>query len=115
LMRAPLRGEIWLIELEPVRGHEQGGVRPALVISNDTFNRSAADLVVIVPITTKQRPIRSFLRVNPPEGGLKQVSFIICDQVRTVSKSRLTKFFGRLPAGMLSEVEQRLKFLLDMR
>jgi mRNA interferase MazF len=114
-MAAPGRGEVWRVELDPVRGHEQGGSRPALVISNDIFNQSAADLVVVVPITTKGRPIRSFLQIDPPEGGLKQVSFIICDQVRTVARSRLTRCYGRISASALAEVELRIKFLLDLR
>lgn len=114
-MPQPLRGEIWRADLEPVRGHEQGGSRPALVISNDIFNHSPAGLVVIVPITSKARPIRSFLRVEPPEGGLKQTSYLICDQVRTIAKDRLGKCLGRISPQTLVEVEGRLKFLLDLR
>src|SRR5437763_16837121 len=95
---SPLRDEIWRVNLEPVRGHEQGRVRPALIVSNDIYNRGAIGLVTIVPITTKERPIRSFLRIEPPEGGLPQPSFVICDQVRTISKERLGKRFGSVSA-----------------
>ena len=113
-MADPQRGEVWWVQLEPVRGHEQGGARPALVVSNNIFNQSAADLIVVVPITTKGRPIRSFLPINPPEGGVKQPSFIICDQVRTVSKARLGKRSGVVLPKTMAEVERRLKFLLDL-
>jgi mRNA interferase MazF len=113
-MHHPARGEIWRVDLDPVLGHEQGGARPALIISNDIFNSSAAGLVVIVPATSKSRPIRSFLRIDPPEGGLKQTSFLICDQIRTISKGRLTKRMGAITAPVLAEVEQRVKFLLDL-
>src|SRR5438093_1386714 len=104
------RGEVWRVDLDPVRGHEQGRIRPALVVSNDILNHGPAALVTIVPITTKARAIRSFLRIDPPEGGLPQTSYIICDQVRTISKERLAKRFGVVSASVLEEVDKRLKF-----
>jgi mRNA interferase MazF len=82
----PLRAEVWRVDFEPVRGHEQGRTRPALIISNDVMNGSAAGLVTVVPLTTKSRPIRSFLKIDPPQGGLPQTSYIICDQVRTIAR-----------------------------
>jgi mRNA interferase MazF len=112
---SPLRGEVWRADFEPVRGHEQGRTRPALVISNDILNGSAAGLVTIIPITSKFRPIRSFLKIEPPEAGLPQTSYIICDQVRTIAKERLGKRFGVVSAPVLAEVERRLKFMLDLR
>lgn len=51
---APCRGEIWTADLEPARGHEQGGQRPCLILSDDRFNQGPAGLVVILPLTTKK-------------------------------------------------------------
>ncbi len=110
----PLRGEVWRTDFEPVRGHEQGRTRPALIISNDILNSGAAGMVTVVPITSKARPVRSFLKINPPEGGLPQTSYIICDQIRTISKDRLGKRFGSVSSVVIAEVERRLKFLLDL-
>src|SRR5207302_5847205 len=76
LMPNPSRGEIWRVDFEPVRGHEQGRVRPALIVSSDIYNHGPAGLVTVVPMTTKGRPIRSFLRVDPPEGGLQKTRFL---------------------------------------
>ena len=45
----PNRGEIWLADLNPTRGHEQAGVRPVLIISTNTFNHGRADLVFVLP------------------------------------------------------------------
>ena len=112
---SPLRGEVWRVDFEPVRGHEQGRTRPALVISNNVLNGSAAGLVTVVPITTKHRPIRSFLKIEPPQGGLPQTSYIICDQIRTIAKERLGKRFGTVSQPVLAEVERRLKFMLDIQ
>jgi mRNA interferase MazF len=114
-MATPSRGEIWRVDLDPVRGHEQGRVRPALVVSNDILNHGRSELVTVVPITTKGRPIRSFLRIDPPEGGITKTSFIICDQIRTISSDRLIRRFGVVSGKTLAEVDQRLRFLLDLR
>ena len=67
--RGPGRGEVWLVDVNPVRGHEQSGRRPALVVSDDLFNRGPAGLVIVMPITSTVRTIPSHVRVSPPEGG----------------------------------------------
>ena len=70
-MIGPARGEVWLVDLNPTRGREQAGRRPVLVVSVDTFNRGPADLVVILPITSRQKGIASHVAIDPPEGGVK--------------------------------------------
>ena len=52
----PLRGEIWMFDLNPKRGREQQGVRPCLVVSTDALNRSEFGTVILCPITTTERP-----------------------------------------------------------
>jgi mRNA interferase MazF len=111
----PSRGEVWRGDLDPVRGHEQGRVRPVLVVSSDHLNHGGLRLVTVVPLTTKGRPINSWLRIDPPEGGLSQISFVICDQIRTISKERLSKRFGTMSPSIMAEVERRLKWLLELR
>jgi mRNA interferase MazF len=85
----PRRGEVWLVDLNPIAGHEQGGRRPALVLSVDTFNASRAELVTVLRITSRARALRSRVAVQPPEGGLSSPSYIIAEQVRTISTRRL--------------------------
>jgi len=75
------RGEVWLVDSNPIAGHEQGGRRPALVLSVDAFNASRADLVTVLPITSRARALRSRVAVQPPEGGLSSPSYIIAEQV----------------------------------
>jgi mRNA interferase MazF len=108
------RGEIWSVELDPVRGHEQGKVRPCLVISFDRFNKGPAGLAVILPITSTDRGIPLHVRVIPPEGGLSSESFIMCEMIRSVSTERLTKLWGRVSARVLRDVEDRLRLLLNL-
>jgi mRNA interferase MazF len=61
------RGEIWYAKFDPVVGREQGGERPCLVFSDDRFNQSRAELVIVLPITRMERSIASHVRVTPPE------------------------------------------------
>ena len=113
-MNPPSRGEIWDVDLDPVRGREQAGRRPALIVSVDSFNEGPADLVVLIPITRTERRIRWHVRVEPPEGGLVSTSFLKCEDVRSVSKSRLAKRRGRISAASQEAVADRLRILLAL-
>ena len=113
-MAVPSRGEVWMVDLDPTRGHEQSGRRPGLVVSVDLFNHGPADLVVLVPITSKAKGIPFHVEVNPPEGGLKQKSFIKCEDVRSVSRQRLTRKIGAVSRQTLDAVEDRLRILLSL-
>ncbi len=110
----PARGEIWITDLDPIVEHEQGGVRPALIVSADPFNRSQASLVIVAPITTTDRGLILQIPVDPPEGGLKRRSFIMIDQVRTISKHRLSRPIGTALSATMAVVEDRLRFLLRL-
>ncbi len=117
-MADPKRGEIWLIDLGPGRGHEQTGRRPALVVSDDAFNHGLAGLVMMVPLTSKVKKAKNIpahIPVAPPEGGLKTPSVILCDQLRTLSKDRLGKTpWGTVSAATLGEVDKALRVLLGL-
>jgi mRNA interferase MazF len=110
----PGRGEIWSVNLSPTRGHEQAGQRPALVVSVDTFNQGPADLVIVAPLTTRDRGISLHVPVDPPEGGLKQRSVVKCDNIRAVSKQRLGHRWGRVSPEIMAEVEDRLRVLIGL-
>jgi mRNA interferase MazF len=102
------------LNLDPTRGHEQAGARPALVVSVDEFNQGPAELVVVLPLTTKDRKIPFHVRIEPPEAGLKATSFIKCEDIRSVSKDRLTRRFGAVSPRTIAEVEFRLRVLLKL-
>ncbi|MCF7899308.1 type II toxin-antitoxin system PemK/MazF family toxin [Candidatus Babeliales bacterium] len=109
------RGDIWLIDLDPTVGHEQSKKRPCVIISTDLFNNSSADLVVILPLTTKQKNVPWQVEIKAPDGGLKINSFIICDQIRTVSKQRLFgSRLGFLNSDTFKKIEKRIKILLEI-
>jgi mRNA interferase MazF len=110
----PSRGEIWWVDLDPTRGHEQAGRRPGLVLSVDSFNHSPAGLVVVVPVTTKAKGISLHVEIAPPEGGVKQPSFAKCEDLRSVSKQRLSARLGKIKPQTLAAVELRVKRLLGL-
>jgi mRNA interferase MazF len=117
-MADPTRGEIWLADLTTGRGHEQSGQRPVLVVSDDAFNAGPAGLVMAVPLTSKvakSKNIPAHIRIDPPEGGLKTPSAILCDQLRAISKDRLGKSsWGTVSAETLADVEKVLRVLLGL-
>lgn len=103
-----------MVDLNPTRGHEQAGRRPALVISVDEFNHGPADLVTIIPITGSDRRIPVHTQVEPPEGGLTKTSFILCDQTRTITRGRMISRLGMIQRETLANVEDNLKILLGL-
>jgi mRNA interferase MazF len=112
-VRTIRRGEVWLADLNPSRGHEQTGQRPVLVVSADPFNQSPAGLVIAVPFTTRNRGIPTHIEVRPPDGGLRDLSFAMCEQLRALAADRLASHpFGTVSPAVLGAVEDRLRLLL---
>ena len=110
----PSRGDIWLADLQPVRGHEQSGRRPVLIMSVDQFNHGPASLVVIIPITSTLRPIPFHYVIQPPEGGLSNPSALLCEAVRSISKDRLLTKRGQVTPATMAKVADRLRILLGL-
>ncbi|MCX6379678.1 MAG: type II toxin-antitoxin system PemK/MazF family toxin [Armatimonadetes bacterium] len=110
----PLRGEIWMLNFDPTREHEQAGTRPALILSVDAFNAGPANLAIVIPITSRSKGVRSHVAVHPPEGGLSVTSFIKCEDVRSVAKERFNRRLGEVSAPVMREVEDKLRILLGL-
>lgn len=106
------KGDIWLVNLNPTKGHEQSGIRPCVVVSVDPFNNSPGGLVFVLPMTTTDRNIPFHIKVTPPE--TERISFIRCDCIRSISTDRLIKRLGAISKKTMAEVEDRLKILLGI-
>jgi mRNA interferase MazF len=93
------RGEVWNVLLDPTKGSEQQGIRPAVIVSPDSMNESL-DTKVVIPLTTKANnwPSRVKIEFNSKDGQA------MCEQIRTVSSKRLVKNLGQLADGELIEV-----------
>ncbi len=111
---SPIYGDIWFGDLDPTVGRKQAGERPVLILSVDSFNRSPAGLVVILPITTRLRGIPWHVLVSPPEGGLTRPSAILCEAVRSVSQQRLLHRMGVAAPATLEAVRDRLRILMNL-
>ena len=111
---SPQRGEVWDAQLDPIRGHEQGGRRPVLVLSADRFNRGPSGLVVVAPFTRTQRQVPLHVRVDPPEGGLLEISYLMCEDVRSISVERLGRRWGQVTSKVLVEAMARIRYLFDL-
>jgi mRNA interferase MazF len=105
---------VWLADFDPVRGHEQAGRRPALVVSTDGFNTAPIQLVAVVPLTTRDRGISSHVRIAPPDGGLVRPSVILCDQLRIMSQDRLDRRLGRVSPTTLVAVNGVIRRILGL-
>jgi mRNA interferase MazF len=108
-----LRGEIRLVNLDPVVGHEADRVRPAVVVSNDALNATAETLgrgvVTVVPMTSNTSKVYPFQVLLSREAtGLRTDSKAQAEQIRAVSMSRIGKRIGRLGA----EAQERLDVAL---
>ena len=114
MIAKPRRGEVWLIDLNPARGHEQAGKRPALVISVDLFNSGPAGLVVVLPVTTKDKNIPLHVKISPPEGGVKETSFVKCEDIRSDSTERLLARLGEVSQDTIAAVEDWVRILLGL-
>lgn len=107
-------GDIWLLDLNPTKERDQAGKRPGVIISVDQFNHGPADLVIILPVSTKDKGILFHVRIVPPEGGVDSDSFIKCEDIRSISKERLYKKLGKITDKTMASIQNRIKILLGL-
>ena len=108
------RGDIYTVDLEPVRGSEQGKVRPALVIQNDVGNRFSPTVIVAAITSSTFKQFDVTVLVKAPEGGLRNDSLILLNQIRSVDRSRLSRYWGRLSAQTMAQVDESIKISLGL-
>lgn len=109
------RGEIYLADLSPVVGSEQGGQRPVLIVQNDIGNKYSPTVIVVAitaQITKSKLPTHVEL---PAKGnGLNKDSVILGEQIRTIDKKRLMQQIGTLNDDMMEKVNEALAISLDL-
>jgi mRNA interferase MazF len=113
------RGEIVTVGLDPTRGAEASKTRPAVVVSNDAANATAARLgrgvITVVPVTSDTERIYPFQVLLPArETGLRQDSKAQAEQVRSVALERIGPQVGQLPAQLMAELDQALRIHLGL-
>lgn len=114
-----LRGEILLVDLDPVRGSEANKRRPAVLVSNDRANTMAQRLgrgvVTVVPVTSNVERVFAFQVLLPAdETGLRVDSKAQAEQVRSVAVERVGSPVGRVPPRLMAAVDEALRLHLDL-
>src|SRR3989344_4286865 len=103
------RGDIVLVNLEPVKGSEQGKIRPALIIQNDVANEYSPT-TIIAPITpkvyTKEFPTN--VNLSQKESKLEKDSTILLNQIRTIDKSRIIKKISSVDSTIIKKVDSAI-------
>jgi mRNA interferase MazF len=111
----PFRGEVWLADLNPIRGSEQAGLRPVLVLQNDVINAYTSTFVAI-PLTTNLRraDLPSCVKLFRGDGGLASDSVALCHQIRVLDRDRFSRKLGSVHPKTLVDIENRTLFTLGI-
>ena len=103
------RGDIYYADLSPVVGSEQGGVRPVLIVQNDTGNRySPTVIAAAITSQTNKAKLPTHIALSAPDHGLPRDSVVLLEQVRTLDKSRLRERMGRLDEPAMHQVDNAI-------
>ena len=103
------RGELYYADLSPVVGSEQGGIRPILIVQNDTGNKYSPTIIAAA-ITSKlnKAKLPTHIELSEGEYGLAKNSVILLEQIRTLDKRRLKERIGELPFTTMQKVNTAL-------
>ena len=106
-------GEIYVADLNPYQGSEQGGIRPVVILQNDAGNYFSSTTIVasLTPHVAKKENLPTHVFINSRE-DLEDDSIIMCEQIRTIDKSKLIRCLGRLDEYEMEEVEEALSVRL---
>ncbi|MZD08222.1 type II toxin-antitoxin system PemK/MazF family toxin [Streptomyces sp. SID5785] len=108
------RGDIYLVDLEPVIGSEANKKRPAVLVTNDAANRMAdragRGVLAVVPVTSNVTHVRSFqVLLSAVECGLQRDSKAQCEQIRALDLARFGKRIGVVPAPLMKDIDRALR------
>ena len=103
------RGDIYLADLAPVVGSEQGGIRPVLIIQNNIGNQHSPTVIAaVITGQIKHRYLPTHVLLEAPGCGLLKKSMVMLEQLRTLDKGRLHFQVGRIGADKMNEVDTAL-------
>lgn len=110
------RGDIFIADLDPVVGSEQGGVRPVLIVQNERGNRFSPT-VICAAMTSRvgKNDLPTHVWVAAQDSGLKNDSLVLCEQIRTLEKRRLRARIGQIGGLAMQRVNRALACALEIR
>ena len=113
-MKLP-RGTVVLAELDPTRGHEQRGTRPCVIVSDAAVTEDQRfPLLAVVPISSTAGEGVLYPPLAAGRSGLRQTSYALVDQLRSIDKRRVTRIFGRLGADEIAAIDEGLLLFLGL-
>ena len=103
------RGDIYYADLSPVVGSEQGGVRPVLIVQNDTGNRySPTVIAAAITSQTNKAKLPTPIELSAPDFGLPRDSVVLLEQIRTIDKRRLRERMGRVEGETMGKIDEAI-------
>lgn len=109
------RGQIYYADLSPVRGSEQGGKRPVLIIQNDKGNHYSPCVIVAIITSRNKTKLPTHVDIEPSvKNGLGAPSIIELEQIRTIDKTRLEEKIGHAGTAVMANVDIALKISLGL-
>lgn len=114
-MKEIKRGQIWYADLSPVKGSEQGGCRPVLIVQNDEGNKySPTTIAAIITSRHTKAKLPTHCWLEKGEGGLKYESMVELEQVRTIDKGRLKELMGTVSKERMKDIGKCLLISFDL-
>ena len=108
-MNSVRRGDIFYADLSPVVGSEQGGMRPVLIVQNDTGNRHSPTVIAAaITSQTGKAKLPTHIELICADCGLTRDSVILLEQIRTIDKTRLRERMGKLPDAVMERVNDAI-------
>ena len=109
------RGAVIVVELDPVSGREQSGVRPCIVVSDpDVISDQRFPLVCVVPVTGTEGEGLLYPALSPGLSGLARKSFALIDHLRSIDKRRVRRVYGVLAAPEMAAIDEGLTVFLGL-
>jgi len=103
------RGDIYYADLSPVVGSEQGGVRPVLIVQNDTGNRySPTVIAAAITSQTGKARLPTHIELSAQSHGLTRDSVVLLEQIRTLDKRRLREKMGRVDSELMGRIDNAI-------
>ncbi len=110
------RGDIFYADLSPVVGSEQGGVRPVLIIQNDTGNKHSPTVIAAaITSQTGKAKLPTHIALSAHQYGLPKNSLVLLEQIRTLDKKRLREKMGRLDDALMDQVDTAIAVSFGLR
>ena len=109
------RGTVVLVSLDPTKGHEQRGARPCVVVTDPVVSSDQRfPMLAVVPLTGTPGEGALYPGLLPGPSGLRQPSWALIDQLRSVDKRRVIRFFGEVSADELAEIDDGMRLFLGL-